>query len=299
MLRENERTSAGCRIQASPHDREILVARSVRLRLTSTFSAARPFVIAFGGKAIIPGRWRDLAYHDVNLLAALGIRLVGAGARRRSRRKLREKGLPSSYHGRYRVTDAAALDWCVIDAVGSVYLNSKALLSQGLPDTLMANSTIRVIGGNFITARPVGVIEGVDMQYAGAVRKVDADGIRAQLGLGNIVLLSCLAPARPARASTWRWRRWRRRLPWRSTPTSWSSFPTARARPTSMAPARRTHRRRRRSPGAHRRLAVGRPQTLSAAPVRASCAGVGRVCDRLRRGRHLLRELFSRDGVER
>jgi len=151
----------------------------------------KTFVIAFGGKAIMgPLAW-TLAY-DVNLLAALGIRLVLVhGARPQIEEELREKGLESRYHGRYRITDAAALD-CVIDAVGSVYLELEAMLSQGLPDTPMANSTIRVIGGNFITARPVGVIDGVDLQYAGAVRKVDADGIRAQLALGNIVMLSCL-----------------------------------------------------------------------------------------------------------
>lgn len=151
----------------------------------------RTFVVAFGGKAI-QGKLASTLAYDVNLLAALGIRLVLVhGARPQIEEELREKGLPSHYHGGYRVTDAAALD-CVIDAVGSVYLELEALLSQGLPDTPMANSRIRVIGGNFITARPVGVIDGVDMQYAGAVRKIDADGIRAQLGLGNIVLLSCM-----------------------------------------------------------------------------------------------------------
>jgi amino-acid N-acetyltransferase len=56
----------------------------------------------------------------------------------------------------------------------------------------MANSTIRVIAGNFITAKPLGVLDGVDMQYAGSVRKIDAEGIRAQLGIGNIVILSSL-----------------------------------------------------------------------------------------------------------
>jgi amino-acid N-acetyltransferase len=76
--------------------------------------------------------------------------------------------------------------------VGSVYLEIDALLSQGLPDTPMANSTIRVIAGNFITAKPLGVLDGVDMQYAGSVRKIDAEGIRAQLGIGNIVILSSL-----------------------------------------------------------------------------------------------------------
>ncbi|MDR0576742.1 MAG: amino-acid N-acetyltransferase [Candidatus Accumulibacter sp.] len=150
----------------------------------------KTFVIAFGGKAISGPFARTLAY-DANLLAALGVRLVLAhGARPQIEEELREKGLESRVHAGYRITDAATLD-CVIDAVGSVYLEIEALLSQGLPDTPMANSRIRVVGGNFITAKPVGVIDGVDMQYAGTVRKIDADGVRAQLGLGNIVILSC------------------------------------------------------------------------------------------------------------
>lgn len=149
------------------------------------------FVVAFGGKAIAGPLARTLAY-DVNLLAALGVRLVLVhGARPQIEEELREKGLPSSFHHQYRVTDAETLD-CVIDAVGSVYMEIDALLSQGLPDTPMANSRIRVIGGNFITAKPVGVLDGVDLQYSGIVRRVDAEGIKAQLGLGNIVLLSCL-----------------------------------------------------------------------------------------------------------
>ncbi|MEI7611547.1 MAG: amino-acid N-acetyltransferase [Betaproteobacteria bacterium] len=151
----------------------------------------KTFVIAFGGKAISGPLARTLAY-DANLLAALGVRLVLVhGARPQIEEELREKGLPSVMHGGYRVTDAATLD-CVIDAVGSVYLEIDALLSQGLPDTPMANSTIRVIAGNFITAKPLGVLDGVDMQYAGNVRKIDAEGIRAQLGIGNIVILSSL-----------------------------------------------------------------------------------------------------------
>ncbi|MEO8411842.1 MAG: amino-acid N-acetyltransferase, partial [Propionivibrio sp.] len=150
----------------------------------------KTFVIAFGGRAIAGPFARTLAY-DANLLAALGVRLVLVhGARPQIEEELREKGLPSVMHGGYRVTDAATLD-CVIDAVGSVYLEIDALLSQGLPDTPMANSTIHVIAGNFITAKPLGVLDGVDMQYAGAVRKIDAEGIRAQLGIGNIVVLSC------------------------------------------------------------------------------------------------------------
>lgn len=150
----------------------------------------KTFVIAFGGKAAEGEFAKTLAY-DVNLLASLGIRLVLVhGARPQIEEELREKNIESRYHRGYRVTDAETLD-CVLDAVGSVYLEIEALLSQGLPNTPMANSRIRVIGGNFITGQPIGVLDGIDMQYAGKVRKVDAEGINAQLGLGNIVLLNC------------------------------------------------------------------------------------------------------------
>ncbi|HLO62036.1 MAG TPA: amino-acid N-acetyltransferase [Azonexus sp.] len=154
----------------------------------------KTFVIAFGGAAVESEFAKTLAY-DVNLLVSLGIRLVLVhGARPQIEEELREKSLESVYHRGYRVTDAEALD-CVLDAVGSVYLEIEAMLSQGLPNTPMANSRIRVIGGNFITGQPIGVLDGIDMQYAGKVRKVDAEGINAQLGLGNIVLLNCEGPS--------------------------------------------------------------------------------------------------------
>jgi amino-acid N-acetyltransferase len=154
----------------------------------------KTFVIAFGGKAVASEFAKTLAY-DVNLLVSLGIRLVLVhGARPQIEEELREKNLESVYHRGYRVTDAETLD-CVLDAVGSVYLEIEAMLSQGLPNTPMANSRIRVIGGNFITGQPIGVLDGIDMQYAGKVRKVDSEGINAQLGLGNIVLLNCEGPS--------------------------------------------------------------------------------------------------------
>ena len=151
----------------------------------------KTFVIAFGGKAVQEAFARSLAW-DVSLLAALGVRLVLVhGARPQIEEELRESGVESRFHGNYRITDAAALD-CVIDAAGSVSLEIEALLSQGLPNTPMAGSTIRVVGGNFITAKPMGVLDGVDLHYTGTVRKVDTEGISAQLSLGNIALLSCV-----------------------------------------------------------------------------------------------------------
>ncbi|MFI9683487.1 Amino-acid acetyltransferase [Pseudomonas aeruginosa] len=66
----------------------------------------------------------------------------------------------------------------------------EAAFSQGLPNTPMAGATVRVISGNFLTARPVGIVDGVDFQHSGLVRKVDVAGIRQTLDMGALVLLS-------------------------------------------------------------------------------------------------------------
>ncbi len=82
-----------------------------------------------------------------------------------------------------------ALD-CAQEAAGQLRYEIEAAFSQGLPNTPMAGSTVRVISGNFITARPVGVVDGVDFQHSGLVRKVDAAGIRRALDFGSMVLMS-------------------------------------------------------------------------------------------------------------
>jgi amino-acid N-acetyltransferase len=65
----------------------------------------------------------------------------------------------------------------------------EALLSQGLPNSPMARAQIRVASGNFITARPIGVLNGVDFQFTGAVRKVDSVAIARRLDAEEVVLV--------------------------------------------------------------------------------------------------------------
>lgn len=155
------------------------------------------FVIAFGGELLVDERAQNLAY-DCNLLAALGIRLVLVhGARPQIEAEMARRGQASHIEKNgLRVTDTAALE-CVKAANGAIRIELEALLSQGLPNTPMAGSHIRVTGGNFITARPVGIIDGVDYQFTGAVRKVIASEIKADLAQGQVVLISALA-ASPA-----------------------------------------------------------------------------------------------------
>ena len=66
----------------------------------------------------------------------------------------------------------------------------EALLSMGLPNSPMAGADIRVASGNFVTAKPLGVRNGVDLQHTGAVRKIDAVAIQRRLDQNEIVLLS-------------------------------------------------------------------------------------------------------------
>jgi amino-acid N-acetyltransferase len=149
----------------------------------------RTFVIAFGGELVAERARFAQFVHDVNLLAALGIRLVLVhGARPQIEAELKAKGLRSRYAKGLRVTDEAALV-AVKHAAGVLRVEIEALLSQGLPNSPMAGARIRVASGNFITARPIGVVEGTDFQFTGMVRKVDAAAVARHLDDGDLVLV--------------------------------------------------------------------------------------------------------------
>ncbi len=149
----------------------------------------RTFVIAFGGELVAEGRFVSLA-HDLNLLHSAGIRLVLAhGSRPQIEAQLKTRRHRSKYHKGLRVTDPVALE-CVKEAVGLLRVEIDALLSLGLPATPMAGAAINTVSGNFISARPMGVHDGVDYQHTGAVRKVDAQAIAGCLDAGNIVVVS-------------------------------------------------------------------------------------------------------------
>ncbi len=151
----------------------------------------KTFVIAFGGEVVEDGKFIGLT-HDFNLLAALGIRLVLVhGARPQIEQHLAKNDLQDSYHQGIRLTDAKTMQ-CVKEAVGRVRVEIEALLSMGLANSPMANADIRVAGGNFITAQPIGVINGVDLQHTGSVRKVDVAALNDRMEFGEVVLLSPL-----------------------------------------------------------------------------------------------------------
>ena len=130
--------------------------------------------------------------HDIALLNSLGVRLVLVfGSRPQISERLQRDELNSQLHHHLRVTDTEMLS-SVIQASAAVRAEIESRLSLGLPNTPMAGSRIRVVSGNFVTAKPVGVLDGVDMAHTGEVRRIDRKAITQQLDLGNIVLLSHL-----------------------------------------------------------------------------------------------------------
>jgi amino-acid N-acetyltransferase len=149
----------------------------------------RTFIIAFGGEVAAQKKFVALA-HDLNLLHSAGIRLVLVhGSRPQVEAQLKQRHARSHYKDGLRITDAAALE-CVKEAVGLLRVEIDALLSLGLPNSPMAGAAINTASGNFITAQPYGIRNGIDYQYTGAVRKVDAPAIRACLDAGNIAIVS-------------------------------------------------------------------------------------------------------------
>lgn len=149
----------------------------------------RTIVIAFGGEVLTDGEMMQLA-HDINVLVSLEIRVVLVhGTRPQVEDQLEQHGVASRLVDGRRVTDDAALK-CVKEANGIVRMEIEATLSTELANSPMAGADIRVASGNFITAKPFGVRDGVDYMHTGQVRKVDAEGIVRRLDDDEVVLIS-------------------------------------------------------------------------------------------------------------
>lgn len=149
------------------------------------------FVVMLPGEGVEHSNFGNIV-HDLVLLHSMGVRLVLVhGSRPQIEARLAERGLTPRYHRDLRITDGPTLD-CVIDAVGRLRIAIEARLSMDMAASPMQGSRLRVSGGNFVTARPIGVVDGVDYHHTGEVRRVDRKGIGRLLDERSIVLLSAL-----------------------------------------------------------------------------------------------------------
>ncbi len=142
-------------------------------------------VAGIDGRLLEGGTLNKLAA-DIGLLSQLGIRLVLIhGAYHFLDRLAAAQGRTPHYCRGLRVTDETSLGQAQQFA-GTVRSRFEAALCGSVSGFARAPS-VPLVSGNFLTARPIGVIDGTDMEYAGVIRKTDTAALRFQLDAGNIV----------------------------------------------------------------------------------------------------------------
>ena len=136
----------------------------------------RTFVVMLGGDALASSNLVNTV-HDLALLQVLGVRLVVVHGV--------ADALPNNDTA---PPDGAAMD-AVVGAIGVARSRLEALFSTGVPSSPLRASRITLASGNLVTARPAGVIDGVDRLRSGEVRRVHADEIGRFLDTDAIVLV--------------------------------------------------------------------------------------------------------------
>lgn len=147
------------------------------------------FVIYFSGDVLADNEFPSFV-HDITLLNSLGVKLILVhGARSQINDKLKQLGIESKYAQGLRVTDYKTMQ-VIKEASGCIRLKIEALFSTSLKYTPMAGSQINIISGNFVIAKPKGIIDGIDYLHTGDIRKVDISSILHSLNVGDVILLS-------------------------------------------------------------------------------------------------------------
>ncbi|MGI9284795.1 MAG: amino-acid N-acetyltransferase, partial [Pseudomonadales bacterium] len=126
----------------------------------------KTFVLATSGAAVAHANFTNIA-QDIVLLHSLGVRLlIVHGAKPQISAQLQLSGIGARRVEGLRVTDQQALPH-VIASVGQVRAEIEALLTAGVVQPSQRGHSVRVVGGNFVTAKPIGVQYGVDFEHTG------------------------------------------------------------------------------------------------------------------------------------
>ena len=154
-----------------------------------TFRSAAPYIYAHQGHVfvitipinVVESDQLEELVQDLALMQTLGIKLVlvlGTGlftSKTRKRIVIDEKKLRKLQH-----------------KMGEIQARLESLFSTGLVNTPMAGMKMTTVSGNFVLAKPIGVVDGVDLLFHGEVRRIETIAIKHQLEHGNIVLLSSI-----------------------------------------------------------------------------------------------------------
>lgn len=147
----------------------------------------KTFVVLLTGEALAHYNLVHVI-HDLALLHVLGVKLVLVHG---ARPQIDEALADGQFHNGRRITDAHGIN--VISGIhGQIRARLEAMFSTGLPNTPLHNVDIPVISGNFVAAQPVGIVDGVDHQFTGEVRRIEQARAKATLDAGALLLQSPL-----------------------------------------------------------------------------------------------------------
>jgi len=147
----------------------------------------KTFVVCLPGESVSSKGFNRLL-RDLAQVNHLGIRLILVHGIRPQIEACLGK-LQSNYHNDIRITDDIAMT-CVKQVAGSVRLEIESQLSRALANLPVPGAYARTASGNYITARPYGIHDGIDFCHTGIVRRIDTEAISRHLQAGAIALLS-------------------------------------------------------------------------------------------------------------
>jgi len=148
----------------------------------------RTFVICLSGEVLVHQNYPALL-KEIGILTTLGIKLVLVyGVRPQVDSQLKAINHPIEIINDLRITDDITLTTAT-QIIGQIRIDIENRLTQILSVPPAINNEIGILSGNLITAKPLGVIDGIDYQHTGEVRKVNTQLIRTLLDHNNLVLL--------------------------------------------------------------------------------------------------------------
>lgn len=169
------------------------------LDFISNLRQSSPYIAAHRGKKIViylPGEIIDSREtliqfaKDMVLLNNLGLQIVLAlGASQQIDSALEKANLPWESHQNCRITLPDHIE-TFQKTIGLVRSQLEAAFTQACAEQ---HSTLSIVSGNWAVAKPKGIVDGVDFQLTGSLRKIDQHAISACLESGQITLITPLA----------------------------------------------------------------------------------------------------------
>ena len=126
---------------------------------------------------------------DLALLAKTGFKtIIVPGSKESIYGILEKQGIESSYTSKgnndepVRITGTRAIP----------FVEMAAFHTATRYMTFLSGSRVDALIGNFVRARGLGVVDGIDTEHTGTVDKIYADSIRRVLNLGMVPILPCI-----------------------------------------------------------------------------------------------------------